>query len=95
VLSPHGQPRRGVLDRVRREVPFWVIGVATVATLFFVYLGFGVVLDWQAGSARDALRADREMLHDRPAPWAPRTTPPPAAAFEAVPADPRAQEKRL
>lgn len=41
-LSPQGIPRTGILERTRREVPSWVIGVVTVAVVFFTYLGYSL-----------------------------------------------------
>ncbi len=39
-ISPSGIPRVGLMGRVRREVPYWVIGVATLAAVFFAYAGY-------------------------------------------------------
>ena len=39
-LSPQGVPRGGLLGQVRREVPCWVVGVVTLALIFFTYSGY-------------------------------------------------------
>ena len=42
-LSPGGLPGHTLINQVRRQVPYWVIAVVTVATLFFTYLGYSLV----------------------------------------------------
>lgn len=45
VLSLTGVPKAGILNRVRREVPYWVIGVVCVSIIFFTYIGYAVVVN--------------------------------------------------
>lgn len=47
-LSVHGKPKNAILDRVERNVPYWVVGAATIAILFFGYVGFDVAVGEQA-----------------------------------------------
>jgi type VI secretion system protein ImpK len=61
-LSPHGVPNLSLVERVRRDVPYWVIGVATLAVVFFTYLVFALILDRQSVNTRVALEADRQRI---------------------------------
>lgn len=44
-LSPNGVPTEGLIAQMRREIPYWVIGVMTIAAVFFTYLGYAVVTE--------------------------------------------------
>ncbi|MDO3379315.1 type IVB secretion system protein IcmH/DotU [Geoalkalibacter halelectricus] len=48
-LAPQGVPREGLFTRVRREVPYWVVAVVTVAVIFFGYLGYAYTINRMAG----------------------------------------------
>lgn len=52
-LAPDGVPRTGIIARVSRHVPYWVIGVLAVGLVFFSYTGYAVILSKQVdGSLR-------------------------------------------
>lgn len=61
-LAPDGAPREGLLTRVRREVPYWVITVATVAVIFFGYLGYAYTIDRLSRAGLLAIQNDLELL---------------------------------
>ncbi len=44
-LSIHGAPRVGVLQRVGRHLPYWVIASVTVATVLVGYTGYAAVTE--------------------------------------------------
>ncbi len=41
-LSVSGLPTHALINQVRRQVPYWVIAVVTVATVFFTYIGYSI-----------------------------------------------------
>ena len=61
-LSVHGKPRNAILDRVERNVPYWVVGAATIAILFFGYVGFDIALGAQARDAYRQVDRSRERI---------------------------------
>jgi type VI secretion system protein ImpK len=61
-VSPHGTPNLGLLEKVRRDVPYWVLGVITVAGVVFGYLAFAVALERQSDHARLALKSDHQQI---------------------------------
>lgn len=61
-LSLHGVANVSLMERVRREVPYWVIGVTTISVLVFGYIAFAFLLDERAATARAALDADRQHI---------------------------------
>lgn len=42
-LSPNGVSNEGIIAQMRREIPYWVIAIVTIAAVFFTYLGYAVV----------------------------------------------------
>ena len=61
-LSPHGVATGSFMDKVQREVPYWVIGAAIVLIIFLTYLLFVVLLSNKADAARVALHEDRQRI---------------------------------
>lgn len=61
-LSPHAAPREGFVTRVRREIPSWVIGVATVAVIFFTYLGYALAVERAMKASVAGIEGAREAL---------------------------------
>ncbi|MEN8141300.1 MAG: type IVB secretion system protein IcmH/DotU [Thermodesulfobacteriota bacterium] len=64
VISLDGVPKAGVLNRVRREVPYWVIGVVCVSTIFFTYIGYSVVVHRAMDSSLTVISASNEDIVD-------------------------------
>lgn len=42
-LAAAGLPSHALINQVRRQVPYWVIAVITVAAVFFTYIGYSIV----------------------------------------------------
>jgi type VI secretion system protein ImpK len=61
-LAPQGVPREGVLARVRREVPCWVIAVTTTAVIFFGYVGYAYTIDRMASQSVLKMEAEGRPL---------------------------------
>lgn len=60
-LSPNGVGA-GFIEKVQREVPYWVIGVVTVSLIFFAYLLFAVLLGSKADNVREYLLSDGQHM---------------------------------
>ena len=41
-LALSGTPTHALINQVRRQVPYWVIAVTTIAVVFFTYIGYTV-----------------------------------------------------
>lgn len=65
-LAPDGEPKSSMIARVSRNVPFWVIGVATVGLVFFGYTGYSVVLSREVDTTLQQLERQIVMLSDNP-----------------------------
>lgn len=61
-LAPQGVPREGLFTKVRREVPYWVIGVTTLALVCFGYLGYAWTLGNLATDSLRDMRADAQAV---------------------------------
>lgn len=61
-LAPQGVSREGILSRVRREVPYWVIGVVTVSILFFGYIGYAYTIHRMAAHSLVQMDAQGRSL---------------------------------
>lgn len=61
-LAPHGLPKGGIITRVRREIPAWVIGVFTVSVVFFTYLGYSMSIDRLMKSSVSEIQSARESI---------------------------------
>lgn len=61
-LSPHGVAGGGFIDKVQREVPYWVIGVVTLSLIFITYLLLVFLLSNKADSVREILQDDGQRI---------------------------------
>jgi type VI secretion system protein ImpK len=61
-LAPDGVPKTGIIARVSRHVPYWVIGAVTVGLVFFSYAGYSVILDKQVDNTLRNLQQQVAML---------------------------------
>ncbi|SDL99820.1 type VI secretion system protein ImpK [Geoalkalibacter ferrihydriticus] len=57
-LAPQGVPREGLFTRVRREVPYWVVTVVTVAVIFFGYVGYAYTINRMAAHSVVQMEAE-------------------------------------
>jgi type VI secretion system protein ImpK len=67
-LAPHGVPKTGIIARVSRHVPYWVVAVVTLGLVFFSYTGYSVVLAEQVGATLSRLQNELAVLSNRPQP---------------------------
>jgi len=56
LLSPHGERPEEVLELVKHRLPAWVVVVASVAIILFVYTGFSLLIKYDASTVADELR---------------------------------------
>ena len=49
-LSPNAKPKSGIIQQVRKEVPFWVIGAVTAAIVISIYVTYSFIIDKVADS---------------------------------------------
>ncbi len=61
-LSPAAAPTVPLMARVRREVPYWVITVVTVAIIFFTYLGYSMAVTKLADSSVASINAEKDAI---------------------------------
>jgi type VI secretion system protein ImpK len=61
-LSPHGVAGGSFIDKVQREIPYWVIGVTSLALIFFSYLVFVFLLSNKADTVREILQDDNQRI---------------------------------
>jgi type IV secretory pathway VirB10-like protein len=61
-LSPHGVAAGSFMDKVQREVPYWVIAVVSVALIFFTYLLYVFLLSNKADTVREILQSDGQRI---------------------------------
>ncbi len=61
-LSPEGAPAVALMARMRREVPYWVIGVVTVSVIFFTYLGYSMTVTKLADRSVAAIHAGKDAI---------------------------------
>ncbi len=50
------------MARMRREVPYWVIGVVTVSVIFFTYLGYSMTVTKLADRSVAAIHAGKDAI---------------------------------
>lgn len=67
-LAPDGEPKTGIIARVSRHVPYWVIGVVTIGMVFFSYAGYSVILSKQVDLSLQSLEQHIAMItgHQKP-----------------------------
>lgn len=61
-LSPDGVPKSGIIARVSRNVPYWVMAVVTIGLLFFSYAGYSVILSDRVEQSLQRLNQHLSML---------------------------------
>jgi outer membrane biosynthesis protein TonB len=61
-LSPHGVAGGSFIDKVQREIPYWVIGVVTLSLIFITYLLLIFLLSNKADSVREILQDDGQRI---------------------------------
>ncbi|MDO8989125.1 MAG: type IVB secretion system protein IcmH/DotU [Sideroxyarcus sp.] len=61
-LSPHGVAAGSFMDKVQREVPYWVIAVVSLSIIFFTYLLFVFLLGSKADSVSEILLDDGQRI---------------------------------
>ncbi|BCR03014.1 hypothetical protein DESUT3_00830 [Desulfuromonas versatilis] len=61
-LSPAGVPLVPLMTRVRREVPYWVVTVVTVAVVFFTFLGYSVTVNKLAERSVVSIQTDQAAM---------------------------------
>lgn len=64
-LAPDGVPKTGIIARVTRHVPYWVIGVITIGLVFFSYTGYSVILSKQVETTLHDLQQQIAMIASR------------------------------
>jgi len=62
-LSPHGVATGSFMEKVQREVPYWVIAIISVSIIFVTYLIFVILLSNKADSVREILQEDGRRIH--------------------------------
>jgi len=77
-LSPHGVAAGSFMDKVQREVPYWVIAVVSISIIFFTYLVFVFMLSNKADTVREVLQDDGQRIQANLDREAPSRTPTPA-----------------
>jgi type VI secretion system protein ImpK len=61
-LSPDGVPKSGIIARVSRNIPYWVITVVTIGLLFFSYAGYSVILSDKVENSLQVINHQLSML---------------------------------
>lgn len=61
-LSPHGVAGGTFLDKVQREVPYWVIAVTSLSLIFLSYLVFIFLLSNRADTIHEILQDDSQRI---------------------------------
>jgi type VI protein secretion system component VasF len=61
-ISPEGLPGNVLINQVRRHVPYWVIAVATVAVMFFTYMGYSYVSGKTAAASVASVLNDKDII---------------------------------
>jgi type VI secretion system protein ImpK len=61
-VSPEGLPGNVLINKVRRHVPYWVIAVVTIATVFFTYMGYAYVSGRAADSSVATVLKNRDII---------------------------------
>ena len=64
-LALIGLPEEGVVKQISREIPFWVIGVITIASIFFVYFIYSMAIDEQTKKALQQIQHSLALAEDR------------------------------
>ncbi len=62
VLAPPGLPGHALINKVRRQVPYWVIIVVTIAAVFFTYLGYSATANNLAEANFSAIQLEQSLI---------------------------------
>jgi type VI secretion system protein ImpK len=63
-LAPDGVPKTGIIARVSRHVPLWVIVAVTIGLLFFSYGGYSVILAKRVETTLQGLDQQFALIKD-------------------------------
>ncbi len=61
-LANSGRPTHALINQVRRQVPYWVIAVVTIAVVFFTYIGYAVFSSKLAEASISKVDTAREVI---------------------------------
>jgi type VI secretion system protein ImpK len=61
-IADEGLPTHALINQMRRQVPYWVIAVITVATVFFTYIGYSVVSNNLAEASVSTITKQQERI---------------------------------
>ena len=61
-VADEGLPTHALINQMRRQVPYWVIAVITVATIFFTYVGYSVVSNNLAEASISTITTQQERI---------------------------------
>ena len=61
-LSPHGIATGSFINKIQREVPYWLIAVATLFIIFISYLLFAILLGYKADTVSEILQNDGQRI---------------------------------
>ena len=83
-LSPHGIASGSFMDKVQREVPYWLIATVSASLIFASYLLFVYMLSNKAETVRGVLQDDSQRIYANlerePIKKVPVQVPPPVEA---------------
>lgn len=63
-LASNGLPTHALINQVRRQVPYWVIAVVTVATVFFTYIGYSIASGNLAEASIDTIEKSQVLINN-------------------------------
>lgn len=61
-LAPDGAPKTGIIARVSRNVPYWVIGIVCMGLMFFGYTGYSLMLSAQVKESLTSLNKELTLV---------------------------------
>ena len=64
-LAPVGLPGHALINRMRRQVPYWVIAVVTISVIFFTYIGYSLVSGNIAQASVDHIQQQQKSVFKR------------------------------
>ena len=56
LLSPHGKRPEEVIELVKHRLPAWVVVVASMAIILFLYTGFSLLIKYDASTVEEELQ---------------------------------------
>ncbi len=61
-ISPGGLPEHALMNQVRRNLPYWVIAVVTVAAVFFTFVGYSLISGNIADSSIASIQRNKDVI---------------------------------